>query len=81
MEDFLSERKQQVTVNSVFWKWHNAISDIPQRSVLGHMLFVPYMCYSSHVLFVIRSIHVKLKRLSSYRFENRIISVARPTAE
>ena len=30
IEDFLSERKQQVTVNGVFSKWYSVISGVPQ---------------------------------------------------
>ena len=43
IEDFLSERKQRVTVNDVFSKWHDVISGAPQATVLSSVLFVAYI--------------------------------------
>ena len=43
IEDFLSERKQRVTVIGAFSKWYDLTSGIPQGSVLGPVLFVAYI--------------------------------------
>ena len=43
IENFLSERKQQVAVNGMFSKWHDVISGVTQGSVLGPVLFVAYI--------------------------------------
>ena len=40
--DFLSERKQRVAVYGMFWKQHDIISNVPQRSVL---FFCIICCY------------------------------------
>ena len=48
IEDFLSERKQRVTVNGVFRKWHDVISGLRQGSVLGSMIFIAYINILPH---------------------------------
>ena len=48
IEDFLSERKQRVTVNGVFPKWHDVISGLRQGSVLGSMIFIAYINILPH---------------------------------
>ena len=42
-EDFLSLRKQRVTIGEASSKWTNVLSGVPQWSVLGPNLFVLYI--------------------------------------
>ena len=41
--DILSNRRQRVNVTGSWSYWSNAISGVPQRSVLAHLLFIVYM--------------------------------------
>ena len=41
--DFLTNRKQRVIVNGTPSSQHDVISDVPQGSVLGPILFVVYI--------------------------------------
>ena len=43
IEDFLTHRRQRVVMNSAKSEWANILSGIPQRSVLGPLLFLLYI--------------------------------------
>jgi len=43
IEDFLSNRRQRVSVNGSLSYWLEVLSGIPQRSVLGPILFIIYV--------------------------------------
>ena len=45
LEAFLSNRKQKVVVNGAESIWYNVISEIPQGSVIGPLLFIIYINY------------------------------------
>jgi len=40
IENWLSNRKQRVILNGCFSEWTDAMSGVPQESVLGKLLFV-----------------------------------------
>ena len=45
IETFISNINQKVAVNGKESHWHDLTSGIPQRSVLGRLLFYTYIIY------------------------------------
>ena len=43
LTDFLTLRKQRVVLNGQLSSWSNIESDVPQKSILGPLLFLIYL--------------------------------------
>ena len=43
IRNFLSQRREQVRVNDTISNWQNVISDVPQDSIFGPVLFIIYI--------------------------------------
>ena len=43
LKNFLNDRKQRVVINGKFSKWSDVLSEIPQGSILGPLLFIIYI--------------------------------------
>ena len=44
LEDYLSNRKQRTKVDSFYSSWKAILSEVPQGSILGPLLFYIFMC-------------------------------------
>ena len=44
LSDYLSNCKQRIKVENVFSKWENIETGVPQRSILGQLLFNIFVC-------------------------------------
>ena len=44
LSDYLSNRNQRIKVEKVFSKWQNIETGVPQRSILGPLLFSIFVC-------------------------------------
>ena len=42
--DYLSKRKQRVNINETFAFWKDTENDVPQRSIIGALLFNIHLC-------------------------------------
>ena len=45
IEDWLTNRKQKLVINGEALEWTDVTSGVPQRSLLGQLLFLIYMNY------------------------------------
>jgi len=50
LKDFLTVRKIRVGINRSFSSWADVLSGVPQRSVLGPILFLIYVNDIAHLM-------------------------------
>ena len=67
MKSYLTKRRQQVHVNSIFRAWERIVSEVPQGSILGPLLFNIFL--NDLFLFIENS------NLSNYADDNTLIVV------
>ena len=44
LQDYLSNRKQRIKVDSIYCSWEDLLSEVSQSSILGLLLFNIFMC-------------------------------------